>query len=144
MGRVNGALSASYSINIDDDHRLSFGMSGMVIQNRIFFDRVEIDDDTDPNLLNNVNQQTAFDGNVGVSYLWKGLRIGFAADQIFQNEVNFENAAQFQALDFNYVRHYITSAEYKIPLRQNMSIRPLVLVRTVQGLPSQVDGNLIF
>ena len=144
IGRTSVALTAAYTIQLTEGHDLSFGMSGMMIQNRIHFERIKADDEDDPNLLSQSNNQTAFEGNVGISYRWKGLRVGFAADQIFQNEINHENAQQFESLDFNYVRHYITTAEYKFPLKNNFSVRPMVLVRTVEGLPSQFDVNTTF
>ncbi len=143
IGRLNGALSASYTVSLSAHQELSFGMSLMAIQSRIFFDRIQVEDISDPNLLSRIDQRTVAESNIGLSYSLGKMRLGFAADQIFQNEINHENAAQFQSLDFNFVRHYITTAQYRFLLAYDLSITPLFLVRTVQGLPSLFDVNAI-
>ena len=144
IGRINGALTGAYRFKITEDQRVAFGMSAQIIQNRIYFDRIVAEDITDPNLLNEVNQQTSFDANFGFSYQWKKMELGFAVDQLFQNDVNFENASQFQSLEYTFIRHYITSLSYNHDINELFSVKPMVLARLVEGRAPQFDANVVF
>ena len=84
IGRTNGSLTGAYRFKVAEDQQVSFGMSLQLVQNRIYFDRIVVDDIDDPNLLNEQSQQTAFDANFGLSYEWKRIEFGFAVDQLFQ------------------------------------------------------------
>ena len=143
IGRTSGALSIAYTIPLSETQKLAFGLSAMVMQNRIYFDRIEVDDFLDPNLLTNIDNQSSIDGNAGISYQWKNLHVGIAAQQLFQNDIKYENAAQFQSLNFQYVRHYLVTASYDFDLGSNFSLRPLVLMRTAEGLTPQMDVSTI-
>ncbi|MEM6830389.1 MAG: PorP/SprF family type IX secretion system membrane protein [Bacteroidota bacterium] len=143
IGRINGSLTGAYRFHITDNQRVSFGMSLQLIQNRIFFDRIVAEDITDPNLLNQVDQKTSFDANFGFSYQWEKLEFGLAADQLLQNEVNFENASQFQSINYTYVRHYIAMLSYEHELNDRLSVKPILINRLVSGRSSQFDANVV-
>ncbi len=143
IGRFNGGLSASYTVDITTNQDLAFGMSLMAIQSRVFFDRIQTEDISDPNLLSRIDKRTVAEGNFGFSYRWKSLRLGFAADQIFQNEIRHENAAQLQVLDYNFVRHYITTIQHPFSLKHDLSLRPTILLRTIEGIPPQLEISSI-
>ncbi|MCP4459085.1 MAG: type IX secretion system membrane protein PorP/SprF [Cytophagales bacterium] len=143
IGRTNFSVSSSYTILLANTQKLAFGMSVQGIQNKIFFDRIQADDLTDPNLLSSIDRRTAFEMTVGLFYSMDKLKIGFAVDQLLQREVRFENPAQFQALEFNLVRHYIGSAQYTFDLNNRFELEPLLLTRMVQGLPGYFDFNLL-
>lgn len=143
IGRTSFSLSTAYQMKLTDQQSLAFGISAQGIQNRIFFDRIRVDDDTDPNLLNSIDQKTAFEMNVGLNYSSKSFQLGFAADQVLQNEVTFENVSQFKALDYNFIRHYIANIQYEFNLNNSWSMEPMILARFIQGLPSQFDASMI-
>ena len=141
IGRTGGALTGSYEVKLTPTtQRLRFGMSFQAIRNRIFFDRIRAEDISDPNLLENVDAKTVFEGSVGLSYSVRKLRIGVAGDQLFQNTFDHDEQAAFRTLNYTLVRHFYTTAEYLFEVGPNITIKPQVLVRTVQGLHSQFDG----
>ena len=142
LGKYSIALSASYTVDLADNQQLAFGLSAFAIQNRIFFDRVRVANNNDPNILSQFDSKTTYEANAGIRYSWKKLRLGFAIDQFFQNEVTLQDPSKFESLNFSFVRHYATSVQYDHKLSQDLTLSPLVLIRTVQGLPSQFDGNL--
>ncbi len=143
IGRTSGALTGSYRIDLTPNQQLRFGMSFLAIQNRIFFDRIQADDISDPTLLSAVDQRTVFEGNAGLHYTWKKLHVGFASEQLFQNTIRHNNEALIQALNYTFIRHYYTTLDYTFNASPYLDIKPMLLVRTVQGLPSQADLNLM-
>ena len=143
IGRTAGALTAAYRVDLAPQQQLRFGLSFMAIQNRIFFDRIQADDMSDPNLLTTVDQRTVFEGNAGLHYTLKKLHVGFASEQLFQNTIRYNNESQFKALDYTFIRHYYTTLDYTFAAGPAVEVKPMLLVRTVQGLPSQVDANLL-
>ncbi|WP_258100484.1 PorP/SprF family type IX secretion system membrane protein [Marinoscillum pacificum] len=140
LGRTGGALTGSYEVNLTPIQTLRFGMSFQAIRNKVFFDRIRAEDISDPNLLENVDARTVFEGAVGLSYSIKNLRIGFSGDQLFQNTFDHDEQAAFRTLDYTLVRHYYTTAQYLFEVGPNVTITPQVLIRTIQGLKSQYDG----
>lgn len=143
IGKTSGTITGSYQVALAPNQTLRFGMSFVALQNRIFFDRVQADDISDPNLLTTVDQRTVFEAGAGLHYKINKLRIGFSSDQLFQNTVRYRNEALFKSLDYTFIRHYYTSADYTFKAGKNFEITPIVLIRTVQGLPSQVDVSTL-
>lgn len=142
LGRTGGAITGSYMVHLTPDQSLRFGLSLLALRNRVFFDRIRAEDVSDPNLLDKVDNRTIFEGSSGVSYNFKKLRVGFSGEQLFQNTFSHNEQAAFKSLNYTLVRHYYTTAEYTFDAGSNFKIRPHLLVRTIQGLRSQFDGNV--
>ncbi|WP_421875099.1 PorP/SprF family type IX secretion system membrane protein [Marinoscillum sp.] len=140
LGRTGGAITGSYEAGITSTQSLRFGLSFQALRNRVFFDRIRAEDVSDPNLLQNVDSKTIFEGSVGVSYNVKNLRIGFSGEQLFQNTFKHDEQAAFRSLNYTLVRHFYTAAEYLFEINDKVTIKPQLFVRTVQGLRSQFDG----
>ena len=143
LGRLNLMGSYSYKIDLTNDQHLTLGASLGVLQNRIYFDRINCDSPDDPTLLNDVDNRSVLDGNLGLKYGYKRFLLGFAVTQLFQNEINHENAADFKTLDFSLIRHYTTTLQYDFDLGKNFTLTPIVLMRVAQGLAPQFDISAI-
>ncbi len=143
IGRTGGAFTGSYRVQLTTDHTLRFGLTFSATRNRIFFDRIHTEDISDPGLLNAVDQRTAFESNAGLAYSYKGLNIGFSAEQLFQNNLRYRNEAMFQTLNYTLVRHYYSNLYYELKASENISLQPMLMIRTVQGLRSQLDLNML-
>lgn len=139
LGRLNLMGSYSYKIDLTNEQHLTLGASLGVLQNRIYFDRINSDSPDDPTLLNDVDNRSVLDGNIGIKYGYNKLLFGFAVTQLFQNEINHENAADFKTLDFSLIRHYTTTLQYDFDLGRNFTLTPIVLMRVAQGLSPQFD-----
>ncbi|MEQ9306738.1 MAG: PorP/SprF family type IX secretion system membrane protein, partial [Marinoscillum sp.] len=85
LGRTGGVVTGSYEVDLTPTQSLRFGLSFMALRNRVFFDRIRAEDISDPNLLENVDNRTIFEGAAGFSYNFKKLRIGVSGEQLFQN-----------------------------------------------------------
>ena len=139
IGRVNIVGTYAYGVDLSRYQNLRFGLSAGILQNRIFFDRISADDPGDPGLLTNVDNRTTFDGNAGLIYSLDKLKVGFTVNQIFQNEITHENAADFKSIDYNLVRHYIATFGYYLSLEENWDLQAIALLRTAQGLKPQFE-----
>ncbi|MEP2025429.1 MAG: PorP/SprF family type IX secretion system membrane protein [Reichenbachiella sp.] len=139
LGRLNLMGSYSYKIDLSEQQHLTLGASLGVLQNRIYFDRINSDSPDDPTLLNDVDNKSVLDGNIGIKYGYNKLLFGFAVTQLFQNEINHENAADFKTLDFSLIRHYTTTIQYDFDLGRSFTLTPIVLMRVAQGLSPQFD-----
>lgn len=143
IGRTGGALTGAYQVQLASEHTLRFGLSLSASRNRIFFDRINAEDLSDPNLLNVVDQKTAFESNAGLVYNYQNLHIAFAAEQLFQNSLLYRNEALFRTLNYTLVRHYYTSLYYILKVAPELELQPMLMIRTVQGLRSQLDFNTV-
>lgn len=144
IGKTSGMLSSSVNINIAEHQHLRFGMSLGALQNRIQFDRILASDITDEALLNQMDQRTALNGNIGLAYSFKSLRLGAALDQLFENAITHENADEFRSVTYRLIRHYFTSISYDYHLNERWVISPMIASRVAQGLKAQTDFNLRF
>lgn len=142
LGRINLMGSYSYGVKISEKEELNMGASLGVLQNKIYFDRIHADDMTDPNLLNSVDNRTVLDGNIGLHYRNRNILVSAGITQMFENEINHENAADFRTLDFSLVRHYTATIQYDYQLNQDIKLVPMVLMRVAQGLSPQYDLSL--
>ena len=135
----------AYHGKINENHKFSLGLSAGVLQNRIQFDKVITDNYTDKTLLSNLERGTTIDANFGGSYQWKKLDIGFAVNQLFGNKITYSQESKFKEVNFRNLRHYLITAGYSFSVYQNnIKIDPMLLVRTAQGLPAQVEiANVI-
>ena len=144
IGKTSGMLSSSVDINIASDQHLRFGMSLGALQNRIHFDRILAADITDEALLNQMDQRTTLNGNIGLAYSFKSLQVGAAVDQLFENGITHENADEFRSLTYRLIRHYFVSLRYDHQLNERWVISPMIASRVAQGLQAQTDFNLRF
>jgi type IX secretion system PorP/SprF family membrane protein len=143
FSRVGGLGTYAYHLPLAKDHTLSMGLSLGFIRTQIDFDRLQAENMFDQTLLQSVNHGTSFDGSAGLSYGYKRARIGVAALQLFQNNISFA-AEPDRSIAFKLMRHYVVSAQYAFLLSQEkLKLEPIVLLRSAQGLPAQVDVNLV-
>lgn len=131
--------SYSYKTQIQDEHMLSFGLSFGLLQNRLLFDKVIVENNSDPNLYSN-DRLTRFNANVGAVYQFKGFSVGLASYQLLENEYEFRRDEEYN-LDYRLTRHYVLHGAYDIPSIENikLDIKPFAIARTPQGLPAVFD-----
>jgi type IX secretion system PorP/SprF family membrane protein len=144
ISKMGGLATYSYHLPLSGEHTLSMGLSLGFSRTKIFFDRLQAENPFDDIILNNFNTGTSFDGNMGVSYAFRKLRVGASAFQLFQNNIQFSDDAGSQKIGYKLIRHYLLSAQYAFMLdNNNIKLEPIVLLKSAQGLPAQLDFNLM-
>ncbi|MEM6522153.1 MAG: PorP/SprF family type IX secretion system membrane protein [Bacteroidota bacterium] len=136
----------SYKLPIASDHFISFGLSLGLIQNRIEFDKIVASSPFfDSGLLDNRENDITGEGSFGLLYSFKKFELSLGAQELFASRFNFQNDDGTQNIAYNLLRQFIGSLAYSYDVTGiPVNIRPKVLVRSAQGLPAVVEGNLLF
>jgi type IX secretion system PorP/SprF family membrane protein len=145
LSRTGFNANYAYKLQINADNSLRFGLSAGVLNNKIDFAKAIVLDNTDPLLSSQEQTRTSVTADLGLTYIWKSLEVGFAVPQVLGNRVNYQNNIEFTG-DYNLSRHYYGSLKYTVDISRSNGITayPLVMVRSVQGAPLQYDINTVF
>lgn len=144
INRFSAMLSSSYKIELTQQQSLAFGMSLGIIQHRLDFEKIRANDPSDIGLLINADSRTALEGTAGLSYSYDKFRLGFAAEQLFNRTITYENSVDAKAVSFALVRHFLLTLQYDLQLTQDLSFTPLILARNAQGLSPEFELNTTF
>jgi type IX secretion system PorP/SprF family membrane protein len=139
LGRTGAYLSYSYIVQLNDDQKLHFGAQAGAFQNQILFNRIDANDFSDEALLVNAQSKLSPDFNIGLMWQWKKLELGVSSFQILGNSILHEYQSEFKSARFNLIRHFNASARYRFELENEWSLNPMLMLRSVQGLPIQGD-----
>lgn len=146
MERLGGYLSYAYYIQLSKtkDMRLGLGLAGGVQQTRVDFGRASTgNEEFDPVVVNNNGSGVAFDGSAGISFIFEGLKVGFAVPQVVETEIKHLN--NDAPLNYTLSRHYLATASYNIGLaKDKFFIEPLAMFRYAQGGQWQIDAGSRF
>ncbi len=143
-GRSGGYLSYSYRVMLDSTHSIRVGASLGLTQNRLYFDRIQAQDPTESTILISDQNNTNFDGAFGALYTMADkLEIGLSAMQIFNSKFIYADQANERTLSYQLIRHFYLSGTYHFELKpETWHLHPIMLLRSAQGAPIQVDGGL--
>lgn len=142
LERFGGYISYAYYIKFKNEARLGIGISAGVQQTSIDWNRASFGDEVfDPVNTNNTKTGVAFDGSAGLSFLWKGLKVGFSVPQLVETQVKYLNSDQ--GTSYTLARHYLATASYDISLAQDkFFIEPMAMFRYSEGKQWQIDGGV--
>jgi type IX secretion system PorP/SprF family membrane protein len=144
---ISALFTYAYHIplNKTKDHRISIGLSGGIINERIDLENAVVTDPTDPifELGNNI-RSTTFDASAGINYHFKGLNVGFSVPHIFANDLEYATVDD-GLIKRSLARHYFVSASYRaaVGAKKEFFIEPVISMRRVKPVPYQFDANVI-
>lgn len=132
--------SYAYRFEINDDIKLSLGLSAILAQYSL--DRTKLDmKNTDDAVLNNGAENIIVpDANFGAYLYSEDFYFGLVASQLVPLNANFKN----DFLENKRERHYFVHGGYKYDFSDNFGIEPSILVRFIEAGALQVDLNLKF
>lgn len=142
LGKSRLSLSSRYQVQLLPDHWLTFGMSLHTQHHRIIFDRVQSANPGDEALWSGLHNRVNWEASAGLEYQWSGFTAGFAADQLFQQQLAYEDIAGNQSLAFQLLRHYSTYLSASFNLPADLQFESMLLMRTVQGLPTNLEATV--
>jgi type IX secretion system PorP/SprF family membrane protein len=133
---TTGLLSFSYQVylgqTVNDVHKIAFGLSAGLTNSRI--NMAEADDMNDPALGNNTS---SLDGQFGLHYQFKNLKLAFAIPRLFQTHTVSEEA--FNQPGFEQFQNTLSSVSYDFKFNR-ISFEPIVTYRTFQNLDAQYEA----
>lgn len=130
--------SYAYHIKINDDTKLSLGMSLSLTQHVLDANSFVLNNEVDPTLNTGTMKSLNPDGAFGIQYYGKNFHIGIAAPQMIENKLKFESS--FQEMN-RQVRHYFLTGAYKFEISDELEIEPSTLLKFVPNTPFQFDIN---
>lgn len=138
---VYGAYA--YHVRLAENSTLSFGLAAGYLNNNINQDKIRIKDESDPLLYPNLRSGN-FDLNFGVNFKIANFQIGAAIPQLLGAPISYsENYSG--PVEYSLIRHFVFNTQYDFEIDgDKMVLSPLVMVRTAQYVPTQVDAGAIF
>ncbi|MBR9921446.1 MAG: type IX secretion system membrane protein PorP/SprF [Bacteroidetes bacterium] len=128
--------------------RLGRGYLSMGLQGSIRSLRMDFGDDrliatqpitADPGIPAGMQQKFLFNAGAGVYYSGEQFYVGFSVPRIIDNNIDFGNTSIEVSREF---RHYYFMGGVSIPLGDNTSLQPQILVKYVNNAPLDGDFNL--
>ncbi len=137
----NFMATFGYIVPLATNQSLRFGISGGVGINKLDLTAEELNTN-DPVITNAAGNNFYVDGNFGVAYTNRGLRIGFALTDLFNS--NTFNNESFNQFELSNLRNRLFSASYRfnVGIMENFSLEPYFLYRqTEDGLQDAWEGG---
>jgi type IX secretion system PorP/SprF family membrane protein len=130
--------SYAYHLDVNNDNKISFGLSLSLTQHVLDANSFILNDDVDATLnsgnMKSLNPDAAF----GIQYYGKNYHIGIAAPQLIENKYKFGN--DFEEIN-RHVRHYYLTGAYKFEINEEFEIEPSTLLKYAPAAPFQFDIN---
>ena len=145
LNTTSGMFSYSYLANISEEQSIRFGVSLGIKQNRILFDKANVEDETEAIIFSSNQSATNLDGNFGINYTLQKFQLGATVFQLIGSPYYYENTYNQNSLKFSFIKHYMVHAKYEFDLKPKvLKLSPILVARSAQGIPFQFDGNLKF
>ncbi len=128
-------LSYAYHLNLNDDMKLSFGLSGSLYQMNLNRSDLKLEDSNDELIMNGSEKLIVPDANFGIYFYAENYYIGLSSFQLFGRRVDFMN----EKMNFNQNRHYFLNGGYRFQVSDDFQIEPSVLVKYVESNIGQWD-----
>ena len=140
ISNLSATLSASYSIKLQEENKLSLGASGTFMQYKIDNSQITLEDDGifDPALYGGINKANGTSVNLGASFFNSDYFIGLSVPNIFGSSLNISENKDDNRLE----NHYYLNGGAKVNLKNNNKIIPSFMVKKVGALPIQLDLNI--
>jgi len=137
--RLGIYTSYAYRLKLNEDMQLRFGVTVGFLDNRIDYSRAIVKDGDDPMIFGQMQRKSALDANIGVSYNWKDLRIGFSVPQLIGQRQEIQSYDQVSYYQLN--RHYLATVSYKWMFNetQQLALEPMAMIRFMPNTPAQYD-----
>ena len=129
-------IAYSYKINFNNYTRLSFGMLTSAMNFNQDFEKLENIDMNDATFRHNLNI-IRFNVGSGVFFETEHYFVSFSVPSIIKNDLDPEDKEGEKQL-----RQYFLSAGYLIYLHPLYKLKPTIMVRHTEDLPTQFDLNL--
>lgn len=138
---TKGKLSYAVHLPVTRDITISFSPSAGVSNSRFDqnkADAIEKNDQTLENYLANAKSKTYFDMNFGTWIYTENAFVGFAIEQILQNELSTGSLSEKAKLP---IQQYITGG-YKFRPTREIFLTPSAMLRLTQNSPVTWDLNM--
>lgn len=143
LKQSGGSISYAYHLKINENQRLSFGVSAGVLDNKIDVDGFNVQDYNDPYLTGLRQDKVVFNASAGLVYKLKGFRLGISVPQLIGSKVKYASSNSIGY--YQMARHYMANATYEFVLskQHQITLSPFATARYLPGAKFQYDGTLM-
>lgn len=135
--RTGFQFSYAYHIKINNDVKLSFGLSAGLLQFMIDGSKITTHDPGDAVISNGLQWSLVFDSQFGFYLYHKKWFVGGTVPQLTRNKLYFfDSQTNTQSQLWH---HYMLSAGYTFDLNEDWQIQPTFLIKYVKPVPVQLD-----
>lgn len=137
--RTGGEVNLSYSVKLEGEKRLMFGLGGQFLQYRINKDEIAKYIPNDP-LLASAGSKFTGDAAAGVYLNTPDFNIGISVKQLIQSKLDFiKNNTNPQGKLY---RHYFVAANYNYHVDEQNVLIPNVLLKYQPNAPVDFEGGV--
>ncbi len=120
------------------DQKLAFGLSGLIYQYALDIQNLNLEDPSDPALLEAENMFVP-DVNFGMYFYGPDYYVGLAVPQLLSMKIDLKTD---KILEQRQVRHYFLHGGYNYRINEQFSIEPSTLLKFIEAGIFQADINV--
>lgn len=140
--RTGGQIGLSYSVNLEKERRLMFGLGGQIMQYKVNLAELANSSYFDPEdpIMSAPGNVTKGDASAGVYYKSNTFNMGFSVQQIIQSKLNFIKGSSNP--EGRLYRHFYLMADYNFQVDEDNVLIPNVLFKYLPNSPLDFDGGV--
>jgi len=140
---TNFTIDYSYSIYLNYNARLSFGIKAGADVLNVNFDELNIYNPSDPLFQNNIDNRWQPQVGAGIYFNTRKFYVGLSVPNFLETE-HYKRSDGVSYAEASDRMHYFLMAGYVWDVSPNLKIKPATLVKAVRGAPLQVDISANF
>ena len=134
--RVGLNFSYAYHIKVNEDSKVSLGLSAGILQWGIDGHKLQLHDAGDDNLLTQYQTTYMPDFGAGILYHSKKYYIGVSVPQLYQSKINLYPGVPSKS---KLVSHFNVNGAYKFDVNEDFKIEPSFILKYASPAPVKVD-----
>jgi type IX secretion system PorP/SprF family membrane protein len=139
LRKIGLELTYSYHINLNEENKLAFGLSGMLYQ--FFLDKRELTfENPDDDVLSGDDRMAVPDVSFGTYLYGKNYFAGVSVPQLINKNIDLKTD---KILQQKQVRHYYIFGGYDFQISSEFMLKPSLLVKLIESGVYQVDINAL-
>lgn len=132
-------LTYAYHIPVTKKAKLSLGVTGMLNNLNIKWNRIHVENPNDPSFIDNPANSWVPDAAFGMYYYQKRFYAGLSSNHLMESKFGFTETNGADKARF-YRQYYFTTG-IVLPINDALDIRPSLLIKHVQASPTVFDLN---
>jgi type IX secretion system PorP/SprF family membrane protein len=132
-------LTYAYHIPVTKKAKLSLGVTGMLNNLNIKWDRIHVEDPNDLSFTDNPANSWVPDAAFGMYFYQKRFYAGLSSNHLMESKFGFTDVAGSDKARF--FRQYVLTTGIVLPINNAFDIRPSILIKHVQAAPTVFDLN---
>jgi type IX secretion system PorP/SprF family membrane protein len=137
-------IDYAYIIKLNVRSKLAFGLSAGVNIYNANLNTLQLDQQTDPSFINNVNNHATPNFGFGAYYSRERFYAGISAPNLLQNSYLVNEQAGVNTIIGKEQRHFFLIAGALFNLTEKLAFKPTTLIKLTSGAPVQADLTASF